>query len=226
MGDSRPTSPPRAARPLRHLSMMAPLGLASRPVSSRSAMTSAWLIFSSGHACRQSGEPSMDGPPRRKVPRQEPPRAARPQNLEDRIDDLSQRPALGPPGTHRLRQMRLQERPFRVRDIAFRSAGASGYARAGWSGSTSQLQKGFSNLLESGDPRPLNPFRDGLSGRQPDLRSGRHPDDGVGLGPHFAHPSLLPRRDAAQTLHDPRTLGILQQRGQSRSAQLRRRLGG
>src|SRR5271169_1330441 len=52
------------------------------------------------------GEPTVNRPPRRQVVRQQPPRAARPHDIEDAVYDFAHRPLAWPAHRAGLRQMR------------------------------------------------------------------------------------------------------------------------
>ena len=63
------------------------------------------------------GEPAVNRPPWRQVVRQQAPRAARPHDIEDAVDDLPHRPLARPARGARLRQVRRDDVPFCVGQI-------------------------------------------------------------------------------------------------------------
>src|SRR3546814_5487853 len=60
----------------------------------------------------QLREPSVNRAPRRKAVGQEPPRTARPQHVEDRLDDLAHRPTSSPATSSGRRKIRLDQPPL------------------------------------------------------------------------------------------------------------------
>src|SRR3546814_19575991 len=66
----------------------------------------------------QLREPSVNRAPRRKAVGQEPPRTARPQHVEDRLDDLAHRPTSSPATSSGRRKIRLAQPPLSVGQIA------------------------------------------------------------------------------------------------------------
>ena len=65
----------------------------------------------------QFREPPINRAPRRKAVGQKPPRAAGPQHIEDRLDDLAHRPAPPPTTMSGRRQIRLDQSPLRIGKI-------------------------------------------------------------------------------------------------------------
>ena len=96
--------------------MIAAEGLASRPTRSRSAITSVVNPFKAP-VIAPSGEPAVNRPPRGKVVRQQPPRAARSHDIEDAVDDLAHRPSARPARGAGLRQVRRDHAPLCIGQI-------------------------------------------------------------------------------------------------------------
>src|SRR5450631_1747628 len=63
-------------------------------------------------------EPAIDRAPWRQVGGNKPPRAARTHHIEDRVDDLAQRPASRPSSRPWPRKKRFDHTPFLVGDVA------------------------------------------------------------------------------------------------------------
>jgi hypothetical protein len=86
---------------------------------------------------QRAGEPpapelGVDGRPRRVVARQEPPGAARPEQVEDGVGDEPPRPLRRPPAVVAPLQQGREERPFRVGQV--REVAASGLGHGGGPG--------------------------------------------------------------------------------------------
>src|SRR6185312_3815677 len=79
------------------------------------------------------GEPAVNRPPWRQVVRQHAPRAARPRDIEDAVDDLTHRPLARPACRARLRQVRRDDTPFCVGQIGLVSVdGAAMLSSSSW----------------------------------------------------------------------------------------------
>src|SRR3546814_20854489 len=76
-------------------------------------------------------EPSVNRAPRRKAVGQEPPRTARPQHVEDRLDDLAHRPTSSPATSSGRRKIRLDQPPLSVGKIASIAQARAAMLRAG-----------------------------------------------------------------------------------------------
>src|ERR1700731_2419975 len=79
------------------------------------------------------GEPAVNRPPWWQVVRQQPPRAARPHDIEDAVDDLAHRPGPRPARCAGLRQVRHDHAPLSVGQIGLVSGdGAAMLLSSGW----------------------------------------------------------------------------------------------
>lgn len=114
------------------------------------------------HAAVPPGrKPAIDRALGWKVARQKPPGDASAHDVEDRVDDLSQRPGERPASPLRRRQQRRNQPPLRIRQIRFVSKSrATMLPASGW-GPHRSLQDGLNNPLESRTPQLLNPFGTG-----------------------------------------------------------------
>src|SRR3546814_449919 len=74
----------------------------------------------------QLREPSVNRAPRRKAVGQEPPRTARPQQVEDRLDDLAHRPTSSPATSAGRRKIRIDTPPLSDGQLADRTVVAYG----------------------------------------------------------------------------------------------------
>ena len=93
-------------------------------------------------------EPAVDRAPRREVRWQKAPGDPAAHDIEDGVDDLAQRPGARPASPMGRRQKGLNHAPFRIAQVALVAHRATA--------------KGDH---KSSEPRPLNPFRNGLSDR-------------------------------------------------------------
>jgi hypothetical protein len=109
-------------------------------------------------------EPAKDRALGRQVGRQEAPGNAAAQDIEDRVEDLAGGPAARTSSSVGLGQERREQRPFGVGQIGFVTQAVAAILPPSGRGPHRASRSGFSTLLESRHPRPLNPFRDGLSG--------------------------------------------------------------
>src|SRR5919199_725483 len=114
------------------------------------------------------GEPSIeiDRGPRRQVVREQPPRHTTPQHVKDRVEDLTKRPGPRSPTHLRLGHERLNESPFGIGQVGFIAQVIAAMLPPGGWGPHRGSKAGFDNPSESRHPRPLNPFRSGLSARK------------------------------------------------------------
>ena len=95
------------------------------------------------------GEPAVNRPPWWQVVRQQPPRAARPHDIEDAIDDLAHRPGARPARCAGLRQVRRDHAPLSVGQIGLVSRdGAAMLLSSGWR-PHGESKVGSRNPLES-----------------------------------------------------------------------------
>ena len=95
------------------------------------------------------GEPAVNRPPWRQVVRQQPPRAARPHDIEDAVDDLAHRPLARPARRAGLRQVRRDHAPLCVGQIGLVSGdGAAMLLSSGWR-PHGESKVGSRNPLES-----------------------------------------------------------------------------
>src|SRR5271168_5272685 len=79
------------------------------------------------------GEPAVNRPPWRQVVRQQAPRAARPHDIENAVDDLAHRPLAGPARRATLRQVRRDHAPLCIGQIGLVSGdGAAMLLSSGW----------------------------------------------------------------------------------------------
>src|SRR3546814_13670626 len=97
----------------------------------------------------QLREPSVNRAPRRKAVGQEPPRTARPQHVEDRLDDLPHRPTSSPATSSGRRKLRLDQPPLSVGKIASIAQARASMLRAGRRVPHSLTQLKVRNPLES-----------------------------------------------------------------------------
>src|SRR6202045_3415154 len=105
------------------------------------------------------GRGSIDRPPRRQILRQQAPRAARPHDIEDAVDDLAHRPLARPARCAGLRQVRRDHAPLRVGQIGLVSRdGAAMLLSSGWC-PHGESKVGWRNPLESWRAPRLNCFK-------------------------------------------------------------------
>src|SRR5919107_5341943 len=117
-------------------------------------------------AVAPQAEPAENGALGRQGGGQQPPGNAAAQHVEDRIQDLPGGPATWAASDTGLGQERRDQRPFGVTQIGFVSQAVAAILPPGGRGPHCGSRSGFSTLLESYRPRPLNPFRDGLLERK------------------------------------------------------------
>ena len=81
-------------------------------------------LFEDAMSSRKVANQPIDRAPRRQIVRQLPPGAAATQDVEDRVNDFAHRPAARTAKPMRLRQKRLNDRPFGVGQIGLVSRAA------------------------------------------------------------------------------------------------------
>src|SRR5271156_5619812 len=92
-------------------------GLGSRPAASRARTSNSKLMFSNRAIVSPIVEIALYRRERRKVLRQHPPLTAGPRDIQDRVKHCSQLNLARPAQRLGRRHMRLDQRPFGIRDI-------------------------------------------------------------------------------------------------------------
>jgi hypothetical protein len=104
------------------------------------------------------GEPAVDRAPRRQVVWQQPPRAARPHNIEDAVNDLPHRPLTRPARGEGLGQVRRDHAPLCVGQIGLVSGDGAAMLLSSGRRPHGESKVGSRNPLESRRVPMTQPF--------------------------------------------------------------------